>query len=313
MLKKQQTAVSNGILEADMTVPVGSDRPSWLTSALHRWDNPTWAIPERPIPSAEILPKKRAPCCAKPLDRWGIADGSDHGAVSKTGLAGLQFLRQIDRKFLLCRSTASSVSINAPEDPHRQLLLVDQHAADERVRIERFLRTLAKQYDSGQIEPVALSEPRHILLTANEVAQACAHCDQLARWGLTLAEGTVDKRPLSDSDGTNTDAAQLSITTLPAVVADRLSSDAALLTRLARSYIQRAMTLAEELSTTAQAKEWVSMVRLMPPILLDLTVSRACRGKLAQQCYEPKMLNLTLPQAQSCSMMRSTVYNPKLC
>jgi DNA mismatch repair protein MLH3 len=53
-------------------------------------------------------------------------------------LPGLSVLRQVDDKYIVCHVRSNG---QAPS----MVLMVDQHAAHERVRLERFLATLVSQ------------------------------------------------------------------------------------------------------------------------------------------------------------------------
>ena len=81
------------------------------------------------------------------------------------------------------------------------LVLVDQHAADERVNYERLRGSLA-----GETETQALAEPVEVSLTAREADLFEAHAEALARLGFRAertGEGTVAVRtvpvPVADA------------------------------------------------------------------------------------------------------------------
>ncbi|KAG8906130.1 DNA mismatch repair protein [Tulasnella sp. 403] len=64
-------------------------------------------------------------------------DGIKH-RFTRQDLRGLKVLCQVDRKFIAC-----IVKLDHQRDT---LVLIDQHAADERVRVERFLRAFSTQF-----------------------------------------------------------------------------------------------------------------------------------------------------------------------
>src|SRR6266511_770779 len=74
-----------------------------------------------------------------PFDSLAIADCG----LTKDDLRRFEVIDQVDRKFIACRiPTRNSHPQGVPailHSPSEVLILIDQHAADERVRVERFL------------------------------------------------------------------------------------------------------------------------------------------------------------------------------
>ncbi len=65
-------------------------------------------------------------------------------SFSKESLANARIIEQVDRKFIACLVSRETLdeSRYGSEDEDAIFVLVDQHAADERIRVERFLREL---------------------------------------------------------------------------------------------------------------------------------------------------------------------------
>ncbi|MFQ3320144.1 MAG: DNA mismatch repair protein MutL [Natronomonas sp.] len=91
------------------------------------------------------------------------------------------------------------------------LVLIDQHAADERVNYERLREAVA-----GDLTTQTLAELVELELTAREASLLDAHGDALSRLGFRV------QRP---------DGRTAAVTTVPALVADRIGSDAPALAR----------------------------------------------------------------------------------
>ncbi len=92
------------------------------------------------------------------------------------------------------------------------LLLIDQHAADERVNYERLLERF-----EGDVTTQTLAEPATVRVTAREAAIAEGYGEALSRLGFHLRTDSED-----DS---------LSVTTVPAFLADHIGPDAPELAR----------------------------------------------------------------------------------
>lgn len=126
------------------------------------------------------------------------------------------------------------------------LVLVDQHAADERIRVERFLKELGEGFMAGSISSdnvqdvdpttrgIALhlpSEPTFILLTRSEYLHLVQRPDFLlafTRWGIHLrpppfstSDGDVHRQPQGDDEGGST-FVQIPVLAVPKIVAGRL-------------------------------------------------------------------------------------------
>lgn len=162
-------------------------------------------------------------------------------ALPRDALDSARFIAQIDRKFLLCRTVDDT------------LVLIDQHAADERVRVERLLDAMRLDH----VKTVQLHTPVLVLLRREEVAAAMRHRRAMARWGVSYS---------TSSDGRG-DHGQIEVTTLPKVVADRLCAEPTLLKQLIRHHL-----------LVLDAEHGAAAASTCPLGLVELVNSRACRG-----------------------------------
>lgn len=105
-------------------------------------------------------------------------------------------INQLDRKFILCavdEIKGSDDSRQESDDLRRMLVLVDQHAASERVRVEGFLRTLCHNFleleGNGSQSPdrLELDPPRMIFLGRKEASILRNTQSILGRWCLELS------------------------------------------------------------------------------------------------------------------------------
>lgn len=129
------------------------------------------------------------------------------------------------------------VTDSPSKNPSRSLVLIDQHAADERVRVERFLKDLCLGFltnlnEEGQskqcLEMKELSPPVPILLTTHESSRLATSREvqrAFANWGIHFSDlavmTTVD---VSVDDNNNSSGySQVLVQRIPAVVCDKVT------------------------------------------------------------------------------------------
>ncbi|EOQ98664.1 hypothetical protein E3P77_04059 [Wallemia ichthyophaga] len=149
--------------------------------------------------------------------------------ITRKDLEKTQVIGQVDSKFIVALSTNT-------------LLIFDQHAADERVKLERYMNQLLSR------ENVLLVSPSiRVRLTAIEVYTLLSNTAIVEMWGLLL-------RPHDEQE--------VCINTLPNVIHDRLLKDHSLLRDILRECVD-----AHNQHTSHT-----------PPTLLNLINSKACRN-----------------------------------
>jgi len=110
--------------------------------------------------------------------------GPEHN-ISRSSLAAMRVIGQLDTKYILCRS------------PDGMWSAVDHHAADERVRLDRPTTELLAEYKQGRMPSVETDPPKVIELDATERDLVVQYKDTLSRWGwdcslLTDADALCD-------------------------------------------------------------------------------------------------------------------------
>jgi DNA mismatch repair protein MLH3 len=140
----------------------------------------------------------------------------------------MKVINQLDRKFIVCTVDATRESVDsgqASDIPKRMLVLVDQHAASERVRVEGFLKTLCHHFlypesnGSQSAFFVELNPPYPILLSRREATILCTGKSILGRWGFDLSW------PESEGHDQNTDQdayEQVLVHRIPQVVGEKV-------------------------------------------------------------------------------------------
>lgn len=193
-------------------------------------------------------------------------------------LTPARVLGQIDRKFIACVLPATSNGANPPS-----LVIVDQHAADERVLLEDVLSELCNGFIRNNVETFDLAKSRRIVLLNREETDSLRKDGILRmfeRWGVSL--------DLPDTTG---DYAQILVKTVPMALAARLNSkESTELTRLIRLYLDVLDDTSDELTAFIEelpersegAKgeiDWMRALRWMPKEILELAKSKACRSE----------------------------------
>lgn len=190
-------------------------------------------------------------------------------------LASARVLGQVDLKYVACVLPTSDGA-----DPARALVMIDQHAADERVSVEAILRELCEGFRDDAVPVTVLTKSQPRILLTQEEATTLDESDVLAlfgRWGVRLSLPEDGKR-----EGPYV---QVTVGGVPTALVHRLGrQDAAEMTRLVRLYLP---VLAEgkaelrSLLTLAEAQEvdYERFVRWMPGEMLELANSKACRSE----------------------------------
>ncbi|KAK0230467.1 hypothetical protein IW262DRAFT_1262967 [Armillaria fumosa] len=290
--------------------------PEWIQEALEANDIYTQA--ERKIPSISISDSTRwlniqdafrhknpSHGCQSsryfpsgqhnPMTYAMTIGGSSEHRYRKEDLRNAHVINQVDRKFIVCLINDTG-QIEGGGRPGRALVLIDQHAADERIRVERFLKTLCSGFLYSQrggqdktrmVETRILSPNIPILLTKHEAIQL-ARNPQVRRtlryWGFGfcgLDEVGSESEPDSDESGYK----QIMVETIPDIVGNKLLVGDELrdLVKGSLSNPDLSGDPAIEDSTPESDENsfvWLKALRWCPRELMDLINSKACRGAI---------------------------------
>ncbi|EIW82275.1 hypothetical protein CONPUDRAFT_89709 [Coniophora puteana RWD-64-598 SS2] len=209
------------------------------------------------------------------------------GRFDKKGIANAEVVKQVDQKFIACLIDSSEESLQS-----RSLVLLDQHAADERIRVERYLKELClgflrrPPYEQG-VETETLEPARPVLLTLQEASWLHANSgfrSVFRSWGFEVL--LSDKDP-EDDEQSHADAyTQVRIRTLPQVISEKLKTGHEL-QEFVKGYLAKlhneelhgldSMPRKESGETT---DDWLKALRWCPRELIELINSKACRGAI---------------------------------
>ncbi|KAJ3144499.1 DNA mismatch repair protein [Geranomyces michiganensis] len=281
---------------------------------LKKWKNPVFKRAEKAIPGGgrrETLqqPRSFAERARRLFARGGGGGGGDGdgdgdgeqavaGSLSKTQLGAMRVLAQVDDKFILCAVPTETTT--TPGSSGELLVMVDQHAADERVQLEVLLDELYQRRDdkstgagnddddtddnddinrddeaagraARRVDSVRLEPACRIMMDAREAHAAVRHAARFARWGLVFTSPDIPPPASSSSSSSitvNPDTAlRIDVTHLPRLIADRCVVDPGVTKDVLRQHV-----FFLQGGTTDDGK--------CPKGILDILHSKACRSAI---------------------------------
>lgn len=294
--------LSRLIIAASTSADDKGEAPQWMVDALK--DNSAYFVEERPIPSIlrrlqtdfpseHVAHEAYATRPRRLFDgSLSILDETSTWSLQRGDISRMKVISQLDRKFIVCVVDAineSNENNQMSVCAKRILVLVDQHAASERVRVEGYLKSLCHHFlDAGRDGSqstfrVELEPPRPVLLGRREASLLRGSTQMLGRWGFELSW------PEPEDCDRNTDQEvyeQVLVHSVPQVVGEKLLMGDELQNFL-RERTEQSGTddvlpaLGSEGQETDQdSPTWHKALRWCPKGLLELVNSRACRGAI---------------------------------
>jgi len=162
-----------GRCQSNLRMEIQSEPIDWLGKLLTGWENPVFRLKERPIPSVVVEQdemthvKAHKRCHGKDGHCTTSEAAGRDGRLSKAALAGANILGQVDKKFILAimkMSGSGGASKVCLDFDATALVLIDQHAADERCRVEE----LYAEIGTSNAATTALPKPIIFEITARE-------------------------------------------------------------------------------------------------------------------------------------------------
>ncbi len=309
MLKSDKRLPCNG--SAALSTPKTG---SWVGNFLKKWDNPVFKPTEESIPqvsfdgptaqSDDILHGKHQHYHADIRTAFTEASSVFSTRLSKESLTKAQVIAQVDQKFILVRmgTPPAAKDLEQSNSTAKQLLvLVDQHAADERIRNEGLLadlcqaptsetRTIRSSLNLGSaIETTLLEKPITFQVQAREHCLFTTHAGHFAHWGILFDLSAL----LSGPKAIEVPTCKLTVRTLPAVIAERCRIEPKILIELLRGELWKreelglkfkappSPTLSRPSSTPSSTNPvWLSRISSCPSSILDMLNSRSCRSAI---------------------------------
>ncbi|PNY21906.1 DNA mismatch repair protein [Tolypocladium capitatum] len=255
----------------------------WLQGILESWKNPVFEMAQTSVPQIcdeapvgqhgrDMGATRR---CRDAEDDVNFEAGSTSltGRLSRSALAGAEIISQVDRKFILVKLPLNPTTEALDAKACSALVMLDQHAADERCRLEQLMQDYFRDDPAtGLTHPVveALDRPVVFEASARETNLLQRYQDHFASWGVLYkvqqAKGGCTVR----------------VTGLPPGILERCRGEPRLLIDLVRKEIwtlDDGNTGPRVRSTDRDAgKPCTSRFHGCPAGILELLHSRSCRS-----------------------------------
>ncbi|KAI8959991.1 hypothetical protein F5Y11DRAFT_331268 [Daldinia sp. FL1419] len=297
------------------TKPAASDiRSEWLCDLLSSWDNPVFDLHEPPIPVAFDEEKALTLATKAPGDcyhgcNFGSAESlqatshSMEGRLYKDSLRNAIVISQVDRKFILVKvplpSSPQPSNLGLGGTREMLLVMIDQHAADERCRVESLMKDYFMSVED--LQGVTMGQPRRLVHAQSELLEKPIVFDVSVRdgnqfeqsaeyfkhWGVVFRVASI---PRSKGDGKG--KSQLQVFGLPPSIAERCCSEPRLLIELLRKETwnlnehghsasqQTRIETSQETDDGSTGLHWLARFHGCPNGIIEMINSRACRSSI---------------------------------
>ncbi|KAG7004719.1 hypothetical protein G7Y79_00024g056690 [Physcia stellaris] len=289
--------------------PSAIERSTWVNDILEGWENPTYSPTEEKIPqisfdglnldSSALLHGRHHRCSDVDIQKaFSHSSSYNQTKLSKRGLATAHVIAQVDRKFILV--SMDHVQASGRSEPHTikrngVLILVDQHAADERIRVEKLLadlcipiasqdqpltRGMGYQGLGSAIRTTVLIKPIIFETTEQERKLFIDHARHFADWGILYRLHSPQPSPKPS----RLEKCRVSVKTLPESIAEKCRLDPQLLIEIMRGEVWKRQGGAYTRASTDtndgnnKAEGWLSRISSCPQGILDMLNSRSCRS-----------------------------------
>ncbi|KAI1328081.1 hypothetical protein F5Y16DRAFT_370015 [Xylariaceae sp. FL0255] len=271
-------------------------RSEWLGHLLSSWENPIFETTEPRIP----VVANEGNDLDRPVQGFGrscfVLDTSKtkqsiQSRVSKAALRNAHVIAQVDRKFIFAKVTALSdgVPANDISNPSDSLLLIiDQHAADERCRVEELMRNYfetdncnindALETGVAKARTELLEKPIVFDISVSDYKQFTQTAKHFEAWAIHYTLSSITQKG-------NGGPRRLTVTRLPPSIAERCRLEPRLLIELMRKEAWKMedvtpQPLSKDKSNGNGELHWLARLHGCPQGILDMINSRACRSSI---------------------------------
>ncbi|KAE9981805.1 hypothetical protein EG328_011398 [Venturia inaequalis] len=279
----------------------------WLDGILKNWQNPVFRCTEKGIQQASLCPpaggdetgtiktgKFEFNTTAQIDQAFKEVSHLNASRITKEALRNAKVISQVDEKFILVVLDSSNSAITTANAQRTMLVMIDQHAADERIKVEQLLQELSKPPSNSGIPYISslghssrictslLAKPVSFRISAREIEYFRNYAARFAEWGILYDLTHTSKDSKEEREG------DMVVRCLPSVIVERCKLDAKLLINLLRSELWKLVESSSSShnkptrSSTVEGGEhdWLKAIGSFPQGLLDLVNSRACRSAI---------------------------------
>lgn len=296
---------SNSSLDTEEMTP-------WIGDLISKWKNPVFELTEQPIPKLPDMPdmlgidlRPAGHNCNQGLPAFSEASHHEipamglHGRLSKDTIKRATLIAQADSKFILAKVPFDRVTEDR-KDPRSFLVLIDQHAADERCRVEALMKEYFKRTadEHGNRIWKAVTEllPKPLQFEVSSQDKSVLHRfqDHFTHWGIfydvVLSSSGEIGVELTTKKMKKTKS-KVVVRSLPPAIIERCRTEPRLLAELVRKEawkLNDEKGLAQEPRTRAiiagedekDGPAWVSLFHGCPQGIVELINSRSCRSAI---------------------------------
>ena len=286
---------------------------TWVDNFLKRWKNPVFGETEDQVPQISMCDQgtEGSSISNRAWTHSGLSRAFlepsrlSMARFSRSDLKTAKLIAQLDKKFLLL---VIQTSTRESDQGFRVVTLVDQHAADERVRVEALMSDLCRTPSPGAellqsafglksaIETVKMSKPIVYHVSAREHALFERYAAHFAEWGI-LYDLEVASQHVSYAKPD--DPFNVVVSTLPPGIAERCRADPKGLREMMRKEIWKiedpgiaysktsrsthhevavSENNTDNLDSRSSNNDWLQRIRTCPQGILDMLNSRSCRS-----------------------------------
>ncbi|KAB8300882.1 hypothetical protein EYC80_002810 [Monilinia laxa] len=259
----------------------GNQQPNaWIDDILKKWENPVFAPTEPSIPyvsiegldlqTQELIHGRYHHCSQIEIEKAFKETSSGlHGRISKDALRDADVISQVDKKFILANlQTTPAFGI----EPSDILVIIDQHAADERIRIETLLSDfltppiISTTAASTSVSTSPLDKPLAFDISTKDSQLFRTYVNHFSYWGIIYI---VD--PAANT---------IVVKYLPPLITTRLIANPGLLLHILRTELYSYHEHPQTHPTIAPTSTWLDRISHIPKGVLELLNSRACRSAI---------------------------------
>lgn len=199
------------------------------------------------------------------------------GRIAKSALSKAEVIAQVDRKFILVKMPLNDSAKEATD----ALVMLDQHAVDERCKLEDLMLDYFDPDDAGGIRAKVEVVDKHLMFefADRELELLEQHRDYLTAWGITY---NIQRSRKRDQRGDCVATGHIRVIGLPPNIAERCSTEPRLLAELLRREVwdlsDSGRLAGVPFFSFVERATWVSNFHRCPRGILDLLHSRSCRS-----------------------------------
>ncbi|CAL9730044.1 DNA mismatch repair protein Mlh3p [Monosporozyma unispora] len=180
--------------------------------------------------------------------------------ITKTHLSDGEIISQIDKKFILTKFV-DNYTIT--------LLILDQHACDERVKLESYLQNYINDIINKTLLLKQVTKPCEIQLNEIEMELFAHYEKEFDTWGVGYL--------------LNTNPTTLKITTLSEIMFEKCHGNTSLLREVMIQHIEDLKTfkkspIKKRFNSLANIQPWHKFINNIPGFLMNFFSSKACRS-----------------------------------